>query len=300
MDKKIIDFFKGSEIAAEVYTNKYAIRKGNTVEPPEKAIQRVAKAVASVENDPEYWQKKFEELMEGFNKFVPAGRILYGAGRENVKVSLFNCLFIPIKEDSIEGIFETAKQLAKAYSRGFGVGIDISILRYKGAPVNNAAEKTTGSVSFMDLYSLVTGTIGQNQRRGANLISIDCSHPDVFDFIDKKAVPDFNTQELIRDFEYAGFPKDLIKDISKVLVRQQVRFANISVKLSDEFIKVKVIIAMPPFKNGLFNPDSLKIIEGYAEKNLKNVKNGEIVQFERFGFVKIEKNGSIVGILTHK
>jgi len=70
--------------------------------------------------------------------------------------------------------------------------------------------------------------------------------------------------------------------------------------VSDEFIKVKVIIAIPPFKNGLFNPDSLKIIEGYAEKNLKNVKNGEIVQFERFGFVKIEKNGSIVGILTHK
>ena len=89
-------------------------------------------------------------------------------------------------EDEIESIFDCAKKLARTYSYGGGCGIDISRLAPRGARINNAAKETSGSVSFMDLYSMVTGLIGQNGRRGALMISIDCSHPDVQEFIELK------------------------------------------------------------------------------------------------------------------
>ena len=89
-------------------------------------------------------------------------------------------------EDNIESIFECAKKLARTYSYGGGCGVDISGLAPRGAKINNAAKETSGAVSFMELYSLVTELIGQNGRRGALMISIDCSHPDVEAFVDLK------------------------------------------------------------------------------------------------------------------
>lgn len=89
-------------------------------------------------------------------------------------------------EDEIESIFECAKKLARTYSYGGGCGVDISKLSPRGAKINNAAKETSGAVSFMELYSLVTALIGQNGRRGALMISIDCSHPDVAEFIELK------------------------------------------------------------------------------------------------------------------
>ncbi len=89
-------------------------------------------------------------------------------------------------EDNIESIFDCAKKLARTYSYGGGCGVDISNLSPRGAKINNAAKETSGSVSFMELYSLVTALIGQNGRRGALMISIDSSHPDVEEFIDLK------------------------------------------------------------------------------------------------------------------
>src|SRR5699024_10403595 len=96
-------------------------------------------------------------------KFMPAGRILAGRGlnKSGRKITLSNCYVVPKVEDNIESIFDTAKYLARTYSYGGGVGVSISKLRPKGARVNNAANTTTGAVSFMDLYSLVTGLIGQ-------------------------------------------------------------------------------------------------------------------------------------------
>ncbi|MGH2404187.1 MAG: ribonucleotide reductase N-terminal alpha domain-containing protein, partial [bacterium] len=92
-----------------------------------------------------------------------------------------NCYVIPVKDDSIESIFEWTKEAARTYSLGGGVGTDISVLRPRGAPVNNAARSSTGSVSFMELFSLTTGTIGQSGRRGALMITIADNHPDVLD-----------------------------------------------------------------------------------------------------------------------
>jgi ribonucleoside-diphosphate reductase alpha chain len=110
-------------------------------------------------------------------------------------------------EDNIESIFDRAGKLARTYSYGGGCGIDISDLSPKGASINNAAKETSGSISFMTLYSLVTELIGQNGRRGALMISIDCSHPDVLDFIKLKT------------------------DLDKVTK------ANISVRISDDFMQ---------------------------------------------------------------
>ena len=100
-------------------------------------------------------------------KFLFGGRILANRGTEKDgrKISLSNCYVISAPSDSIEDIFDCATKLARTYSSGGGCGIDIGNLAPKGAQVHNAAKETSGAVSFMDLYSMVTGLIGQNGRR---------------------------------------------------------------------------------------------------------------------------------------
>jgi ribonucleoside-diphosphate reductase alpha chain len=121
-------------------------------------------------------------------KFLSAGRILANRGlhKDGKKITYSNCYVLTTPEDNLESIFDTAKNLARTFSYGGGVGIDISKLRPRNAVVNNSAKYTTGAVSFMDLFSLTTGLIGQNNRRGALMISIDCNHPDLDEFIDIK------------------------------------------------------------------------------------------------------------------
>ncbi len=119
-------------------------------------------------------------------KFLFGGRILASRGITDRKVTYSNCYVLPQVEDSIEGIYDTAKHLARTFSYGGGVGIDISKLRPKGSPVNNAAKTTSGAVSFMETFSQVSSVIGQAGRRGALMISMDCYHPDIEDFIDAK------------------------------------------------------------------------------------------------------------------
>lgn len=100
-------------------------------------------------------------------------------GKYGKKVCYSNCFVITPPEDNIESIFDCAKKMARTYSYGGGCGIDIGKLSPRGAKVNNAAKETSGAVSFMDLYSMTTGLIGQNGRRGALMISIPVDHPDV-------------------------------------------------------------------------------------------------------------------------
>lgn len=120
-------------------------------------------------------------------KFIFAGRILAHRGLVGKKVTYSNCYVIPQPEDNLESIYDTAKFLARTYSYGGGCGVDISKLRPKGAKVNNSAKETSGAVSFMELFDLTTGLIGQNGRRGALMISIADTHPDLEDFIEVKA-----------------------------------------------------------------------------------------------------------------
>lgn len=142
-------------------------------------------------------------------RFLFGGRILANRGLSNEgrKITYSNCYVISPPEDEIESIFECAKKLARTYSYGGGCGIDISKLAPKGSAIRNAAKTTSGAVSFMDLYSMVTGLIGQEGRRGALMLSMSCDHPDIEDFISIK------------------------NDLDKVT------YANISVRITDEFME---------------------------------------------------------------
>ena len=140
-------------------------------------------------------------------KFLPGGRILSNRGVTDSKVTYSNCYVISPPEDNIESIYDCCKNLARTFSYGGGCGIDISKLAPAGAKVHNQARSTSGAVSFMETFSQVTAQIGQNGRRGALMISIDCRHPDLLEFIDIKAKPDSVTK------------------------------ANISVKVTDDFMQ---------------------------------------------------------------
>lgn len=146
-------------------------------------------------------------------KFLPGGRILASrglGGTNKKKITYSNCYVVTPPNDNLESIFDCAKKLARTYSYGGGCGIDLSKLAPKGAKVRNAAKASSGAVSFMDLYSMVTGLISQNGRRGALMLSIDVNHPDIEEFIDIK--------------------KDL----------ERVTKANTSIRMSDAFIKAVV------------------------------------------------------------
>lgn len=142
-------------------------------------------------------------------KLLFGGRILANRGLHNKgrKISMSNCYVMAPPEDNIESIFECAKELARTYSYGGGCGVDISKLAPRGAKIHNAAKETSGAVSFMDLYSETTGIIGQNGRRGALMITLDCHHPDLEEFIDIKT------------------------DLNRVTK------ANISIRITDDFMQ---------------------------------------------------------------
>ena len=121
-------------------------------------------------------------------KFLFAGRILANRGLDQYgkKITYSNCYVLPQVGDSIEDIYKTCSELARTFSYSGGCGIDISNLRPSGMKVNNAADTTTGAVSFMDTFSGVAEVIGARGRRAALMISIDCKHPDLEEFISIK------------------------------------------------------------------------------------------------------------------
>ena len=189
--EKLKKYYGGDDLAARVLADKYLLPSEST---PEELWDRLAKAVSDVDGDygtlleqrakllktsisacsfgvEEYENEKairkatFYNLLSDF-KFIPGGRIMYALGREE-KVSCTNCYVIPIKEDSIEGIYEWLKESALTYRATGGVGTDISILRPKGAKVKNSGGASPGACSFMDLMSQSTNTVHQKLRRGA-------------------------------------------------------------------------------------------------------------------------------------
>ena len=126
----------------------------------------------------------YMDLYEGH--YLPGGRVIAGSGDLYRLKTLANCFVSVIPSDSLEGIYNAAYEAARTYSYGGGIGIDISQLRPKNSKVHNAADSSTGAVSFMELYSLTTGLIGQSGRRGALMLTVDVKHPDVTDFMNVK------------------------------------------------------------------------------------------------------------------
>jgi ribonucleotide reductase alpha subunit len=158
-------------------------------------------------------------IMMGAGRYIPAGSVSFGLGNQHVKCSLSNCYFTPIEQDSIEGIFEACRKLARTFSYRGGSGVDITILRPKNSSVNNAAVYSSGAVSFMPIFSNTAGIIGQNGRRGAEIILMDIRHPDILDFIWSKSKP----KEIFGQDPLTGKIHDVYD-------------ANISVKISDSFM----------------------------------------------------------------
>ena len=194
---------KDNQIGIDIWNEKY--RDKDTNETHDQWVQRVSGGNAEV-------------AQAIINKeFLFGGRILANRGLNSTgrKITYSNCYVLSL-DDSIESIFDTARDLARTFSYGGGVGIDIGNLAPRGAKVNNAAKTTSGAVSFMDLYSAVTGLIGQSGRRGALMISIPVNHPDIEEFITVK--------------------EDL----------ERVTKANISVRITDEFMEC--VKSNAPFK----------------------------------------------------
>lgn len=161
-----------TQLQKDIFNQKY--RHNN--ETFEEFLNRVAEGNSAI-----------KKLMK-HRKFLPAGRILANRGlhKDGKKITLSNCYVITPPTDNLEAIFDVAKKLARTYSYGGGCGVDIGKLRPSGSQVNNNALTTSGSTSFMELYSTTTGIIGQKGRRGALMISLPCTHPDLEAFIDIK------------------------------------------------------------------------------------------------------------------
>ena len=192
-------------ISQQIWDMKYRLKAANG-SPVDKTIEeswsRVARALAQPEKDPEAWSGRFAEALEGF-KFLPAGRILAGAGTAR-NVTLCNCFVMGTVPDDMGGIFEHLREAALTMQQGGGIGYDFSTLRPKGAPVKGVGADASGPLSFMDVWDAMCRTImSAGHRRGAMMATLACDHPDIEAFIDAKREPGrlrmFNLSVLVSD-----------------------------------------------------------------------------------------------------
>ncbi len=289
------NYLGDNELAKSIYEKKYYLRnkEGKLIETrPEEVFIRIASFVAAVEEDyekaKEYAKKFYVEIYEG--RFIPGGRVIAGAGDLYRLKTLANCFVTLIEDDSIEGIYTAAYEAARTYSYGGGIGIDISVLRPKDSIVHNAANKSTGAVSFMDLYSLTTGLIGQHGRRGALMITLDVKHPDILDFINSKRIPNWVTNQIVNQIQWEAGVKDekLLEMIRKaVMENTQIRFANISIKASDEFLKAveeentfgrdKILVYKKKNKKIIMRVDNIKDVHYSYGIPSKNIDEYELI-----------------------
>ncbi len=238
------NYLGDNELAQNIYTKKYFLKDldNNCIEKsPEDVFKRLASFLATTElskSKQKLWAEKFyTELYEG--RFVSGGRVLAGAGDLYRVKTLANCFVAKIDKDDIDSIYKAAFECARTYSYGGGIGVDISSLRPKDSVVHNAADSSTGAVSFMELYSLTTGLIGQSGRRGALMLTIDVKHPDIKYFLNVKKTPNWVTNQIVEQCSWSGLfnEKELDTIKKQVMENTQVRFANISIKASDEFMQ---------------------------------------------------------------
>ena len=209
-----LDYFQGDELAATVWVNKYALKDsyGNLFEKdPEDMHHRLASEIARIENkypNPISEQRLFN-LFDHFRYIVPQGSPMTGIGNNYQIGSLSNCFVIGVDgpADSYGAIIKIDEEQVQLMKRRGGVGHDLSHIRPKGTPVKNSALTSTGLVPFMERYSNSTREVAQDGRRGALMLSVSIQHPDAESFIDAK------------------------------MIEGKVTGANVSVKMTDEFME---------------------------------------------------------------
>ena len=194
-------------IAEQIWDMKYRLRAGDGT-PLDQTVEdtwtRVARALAAAEAPEarDAWTARFRDALAGF-RFLPAGRILAGAGTGR-DVTLFNCFVMGEIPDTMAGIFENLKEAALTMQQGGGIGYDFSTLRPKGAPVKGVGADASGPLSFMDVWDAMCRTImSAGSRRGAMMATMRCDHPDIEAFVDAKREPGrltmFNLSVLVSD-----------------------------------------------------------------------------------------------------
>ncbi|WP_134681952.1 adenosylcobalamin-dependent ribonucleoside-diphosphate reductase [Paracoccus ravus] len=192
-------------IAEQIWDMKYRLKEaeGQALDlSVEDSWRRVARDLARVEKDPAAWEDRFYAALEDF-KFLPAGRILAGAGTGR-DVTLFNCFVMGTIPDSMAGIFEMLKEAALTMQQGGGIGYDFSTIRPRGAEVKGVAADASGPLSFMDVWDAMCRTImSAGSRRGAMMATMRCDHPDIEAFIaakqDSARLRMFNLSVLVTD-----------------------------------------------------------------------------------------------------
>jgi ribonucleoside-diphosphate reductase alpha chain len=192
-------------IAEQIWDMKYRLKEADGT-PLDGSVEdtwrRIARALAAVETDAEAWESRFYSALEDF-KFLPAGRIIAGAGTGR-SVTLFNCFVMGTIPDSMGGIFEMLKEAALTMQQGGGIGYDFSTIRPRGAVVHGVAADASGPLSFMDVWDAMCRTImSAGSRRGAMMATMRCDHPDIEDFItakqDAARLRMFNLSVLVTD-----------------------------------------------------------------------------------------------------
>jgi len=204
---KIENYYKDDALGKNVLQQKYL---APWEKHPWDLWKRQANALASVEKTKELqeeWEAKFFDILLNF-KFVPGGRIMHGAGRNDITTTLNNCYVVGIKTDSIKSIYDCVIEEAMTYKFGGGCGHDLSVLRPSGDQIVGTGGSSCGPVGFMNLFSENTNTIAQHGRRGANMQTLRVDHPDIKKFIEIKT-----------------------GDVDMV------KYSNISVLLTDDFMK---------------------------------------------------------------
>ncbi|MFT4715836.1 MAG: ribonucleoside-diphosphate reductase alpha chain [Paracoccaceae bacterium] len=192
-------------IAEQIWDMKYRFKSADGMaidETVEDSWRRVARALAKGEKQPADWEDTFYNALKDF-KFLPAGRILAGAGTER-SVTLFNCFVMGTIPDSMGGIFDNLKEAALTMQQGGGIGYDFSTIRPMGAGVKGVAADASGPLSFMDVWDAMCRTImSAGSRRGAMMAVLRCDHPDIEAFIEAKQdaarLRMFNLSVLITD-----------------------------------------------------------------------------------------------------
>src|SRR5580692_9247373 len=177
-------------VSQRIWDMKYRFRDGSGDGDAdlEGTWWRVARALAAPERDPETWASRFHEALQGF-KFLPAGRVIAGAGTGRT-VTLFNCFVMGSIPDDMAGIFENVKEAALTMQQGGGIGHDFSTLRPMGAPVMGVGADASGPLSFMDVWDAMCRTImSAGSRRGAMMATLRCDHPDIEAFVEAKREP---------------------------------------------------------------------------------------------------------------
>ncbi|NCC45412.1 MAG: adenosylcobalamin-dependent ribonucleoside-diphosphate reductase [Bacteroidia bacterium] len=238
-----LQYFKGDELAASVWINKYAMKDsyGNLFEAsPDHMHRRLAKEFARIEakySNP-MSEDEIYELLKEFKYVIPQGGPMTGIGNNHQVASLSNCFVIGHRKpaDSYGGIMRIDEEQVQLMKRRGGVGHDLSHIRPAGSPVLNSALTSTGVVPFMERYSNSTREVAQDGRRGALMLSISIKHPDAEKFIDAK------------------------------LEQGKVTGANVSVKIDDEFMRCA--IHNQPYKQQFpvesDNPTTVKEIDATA------------------------------------